>query len=109
MKDCTHLEKFSKTLNKEFQKDLQQYRIKTMSEFVRFLISKLNRTNPTTCSDTLEAQIVLTKRILQVIGVLHNREAADLAKRSTELLDGSHTVSQIETVQTTLGKFYHYI
>lgn len=94
--DCTHLEKFSKTLNKEFQKDLQQYRIKTMSEFVRFLISKLNRTNPTTCSDTLEAQTILTKRILQVIGVLHNREAADLAKKSSELLNGSPTVAQLE-------------
>ena len=47
--DCTHIDKFTKTLNKDFQKELTQYRIKTMQEFTRFIISKLNRTNPSKC------------------------------------------------------------
>jgi len=94
--DCTHVEKFSKSLNKEFQKDLKQYRIKTMSEFSRFIISKLNRTTPSQCSESLEAQLVFTKRVLQVVSVLHNKEASDLAQRSIELLESSPTVSQVE-------------
>ncbi len=96
VEDCNHVEKFSKTLNKEFQKDLTNYRIKTMSEFVRFVISKLNRTNPTLCSDTLEAQTLLTKRVLQVVSVLHNREASDLARKSIALLDSGAKASQID-------------
>ena len=80
VEDCNHLDKFKTTLNKEFQKDLVQYRIRTMNELVRFLISKLNRTNPTQCADILESQNQLTKRVLQVVSVLHNREAAELAK-----------------------------
>ena len=96
VEDCNHLEKFSKTLNKEFQKDLTNYRIKTMSEFVRFVISKLNRTNPTQCSDTLEAQTLFSKRILQVVSVLHNKEASDLARKSIALLDSGAKATQID-------------
>ncbi len=96
VEDCNHLEKFKTTLNKEFQKDLTQYRVRTMNELVRFLISKVNRTNPTQCADVLEAQSHLLKRVFQVIEVLHNREAADLAKKSIDLLNNSPQSSQID-------------
>jgi len=96
VEDCNHLDKFKTTLNKEFQKDLAQYRIRTMNELVRFLISKLNRTNPTQCSDILESQNQLTKRILQVVRVLHNKQASELAKQSIDLLNNSPKSSQID-------------
>jgi len=96
VEDCNHLDKYISMLGKDFKKDLKNYRIKTMSEFVRFLISKLNRTNPTQCSDTLEAQILLTKRILQVIAVLHNKEAAELAQKSIELIESGAKPEQLE-------------
>ncbi len=96
VEDCNHVEKFKASLNREFQKDLTQYRIKTMNEFVRFLISKLNRTNPTQCADLLEAQNKLIKRVLQVIEVLHNKEASELAKKNIDLLENSPKSSQID-------------
>ncbi|WP_457747323.1 GGDEF domain-containing protein [Sulfurimonas sp.] len=96
VEDCNHLNKYTSMLNKEFAKDLKNYRIKTMHEFVRFLVSKLNRTNPTQCSDTLEAQILLTKRVLQVVGVLHNKEAAELARKSIELIESGARPEQLE-------------
>ena len=94
--DCKHVDKFTKTLNKEFQKDLAQFRIRTMNELTRFLISKLNRTNPTKCADILEAQTKFTKRVLQVIEVLHNKEAAELSKKSIDLLENTPSASQLE-------------
>ena len=94
--DCTQVDKFSKTLNKDIQKELTQYRIKTMGELARFLISKLNRTNSTTCSELLESQGSLTKRILQVVEVLHNAEATELAKQSIKLLDSSPNINELE-------------
>ncbi len=96
VEDCNHLDKFKTTLNKEFQKDLTQYRVKTMNELVRFLISKVNRTNPTQCADVLESQGHLLKRVFQVIEVLHNREASALAKKSIDLLNNSPKSSQID-------------
>ncbi len=94
--DCNHVEKYTKTLNKEFQKELTNYRIRTISELTRFLVSKLNRTNTTQCSEALESQTIFTKRVLQVIEVLHNKEASLLAKKSIELLDSRANASQID-------------
>ncbi len=94
--DCSHIDKFSKTLNKNIQKELTQYRIKTMGELSRFLISKLNRTSPTICSELLEAQASFSKRILQVVEVLHNAEATELAKKSIKLLNSSPNVTELE-------------
>jgi diguanylate cyclase (GGDEF)-like protein len=96
VEDCAHVNKFTKTLNAEFQKELTQYRIQTMGELARFLISKLNRTNKTSCSEMLESQTVFTKRVLQVIEVLHNKEASALAKKSIELLNTAASTDQID-------------
>ncbi|MDD5371980.1 MAG: diguanylate cyclase [Sulfurimonas sp.] len=94
--DCTHLEKFTATLNKEFQNELKKYHIKSMPELTRFLVSKLNRTNPSHCSNLLESQTQFTKRVLQVVEMLHNKEATELSKRSTELLSRETTVAEID-------------
>ncbi len=94
--DCGKIQKATLTLNKEFQKEIHDYRIKTMNEFVRFLISKLNRTSSSKCVSLLDSQISFTKKILQVIELLHNKEASDLAKQSLDLLKSNPTESQIE-------------
>nr|WP_321266424.1 diguanylate cyclase [uncultured Sulfurimonas sp.] len=94
--DCTHVDKFTKTLNKDFQKELTQYRITTMGELARYLISKLNRAQPTICSELLESQTAFTKRILQVVEVLHNAEATELAKQSIKLLSSNPSTSELE-------------
>ncbi|ADN08638.1 GGDEF domain-containing protein [Sulfurimonas autotrophica] len=96
IEDCQHLAKFNEMLNKDLQKDLKNYNIKTMHEFIRFLISKLNRTNPTQCSDTLESETLLTKRILQVITVLHNKEASELAQKTLDLLEHGAQPEQLD-------------
>lgn len=96
VEDCQHLQKFHQMLNKDMQKELKNYNIKTMHEFVRFLISKLNRINPTQCSDMLEAQILLTKRLLQVVTVLHNKEASELALKSIDLLEHGAQPEQLD-------------
>lgn len=96
VEDCNQLDKFTQTLNKDFQKELTQYRITTMNELTRFLISKLNRTSKTQCSEVLDAQSMFTKRVLQVIEVLHNKEATDLAKRSIEMLAQTPSIAQLE-------------
>lgn len=94
--DCSKLEKFTASLNKEFQDELKKYHIKNISELSRFLISKLNRTNPTHCANLFEAQSIFTKRVLQVMEVLHNKEATELAKKSIELLNREPSVAEID-------------
>ncbi|WP_434658505.1 GGDEF domain-containing protein [Sulfurimonas sp. NW9] len=96
VEDCQHIDKFNAMLNKDLQKELKKYNIKTMHEFVRLLISKLNRTNPTQCSNLLESQTLLTKRVLQVITVLHNKEAGELAQKTLELIEHGAQPEQLD-------------
>ena len=94
--DCSHVEKLKTTLNKDFQKELTQYNIKSIAELSRFLISKLNRTNSSHCANLLESHTIFTRRVLQVVEVLHNKEASELAKKSIELLSSDPSTTQID-------------
>jgi len=105
VEDCMHVERFKQTLNKEFQKELERYRIKSVSELVRFLISKLNRTNPTKNAEILEANLDLSKKILSVVSLLHNKEASELAKRTTELLESNPSPTQIDQFRQLWSNF----
>ncbi len=96
IEDCDHVANLTKNMTKEMQKEIVSYRVKTMQELTRFLISKLKRMNPTQATEILDAQSLLTKRILQVVEVLHNKEASDLAKKSQELLKTMPTAPQLE-------------
>ena len=94
--DCLHVEKLSKTLSPELQKELKNYRIQTLAEFTRYLIAKLNRANKSKCTEFLDLQIELNKSILRAISILHNREAKELAKKSLELLNKNPTKAELE-------------
>ncbi|MBW6488084.1 diguanylate cyclase [Sulfurimonas sp.] len=96
VEDCSKLDKFKSMLNKDFQDELKKYHIKTISELAHFLISRLNRTNPTHCSNLLESQSIFTKKVLQTIAVLHNKEASELAKKSLDLLGRECSIAEID-------------
>lgn len=103
--DCSHLQKFTQTLNKEFQSELKNYRITNMAELSRFLISKLNRTNPSHCSNLLDTQMALNKEILEAVQKLHNVQAYELAKRGFSLLDSSPSIIELEQYKTLWANF----
>ncbi|MBD3797339.1 MAG: diguanylate cyclase [Campylobacterales bacterium] len=105
VEDCNHLEKYKDMLSKDLQKDLKNYRINTMHEFVRFVISKVNRSNSSLCSETLEAQTHLTKRVLQVVEVLHNKEASDLARQTIDLLSNAPKPQQLDNFRQAWMNF----
>ena len=94
-KDCSHVQEFFKTMNKELQAEVVTYRIKTMQQLTRFLIFKLNRSDPSQSVEILDAQTSFIKSTLQVVEILHNKEASDLAKKSQELLKTMPSVAQL--------------
>ncbi|MDK9694007.1 MAG: GGDEF domain-containing protein [Sulfurimonas sp.] len=96
VEDCSKLDKFKSMLNKEFQEEFKKYHLKTISEFAHFLISRLNRTTPSHCANLLESQTVFTRRVLQVVEALHNKEAAELARKSLELLNRTSSPAEID-------------
>ncbi len=96
VEDCKHVDKFLHTLDPEMQNEIKQYRIKTTQELVRFLISKLNRMKPSQAALLLSANSALTKRILQAIEGLHNKEASTLAAKTIKTIENNATAEQLE-------------
>ena len=86
IEECNQADRYINTLNKEFQIELKQYRLKTSQELIRYLISKLNRMNPTNCAELLAENQLFCKRVLEAVELLHNKEASELAKKSIDLL-----------------------
>ncbi len=99
VEDCEHLENSIQLLNKDLQADLRNYHIKTIKEFIRYVVTKLNRTNPTQCTKILESQILLTKRILQVAAVLHNKEIASLSRSTIEIMESTSQPQQLDSLR----------
>lgn len=105
VEDCNHLSYYTGLLNKDLQDELKNYHITTMKEFVRYIVTKLNRTNPTLCSKILESQMQLTKRILQVASVLHNKEVANLVHNTLEIIESAAQPSQLESLRQAWSNF----
>ncbi|WP_345979462.1 diguanylate cyclase [Sulfurimonas sp. HSL3-2] len=87
VEDCNQVDKYANTLNKEYQQELRQYHLKTTQELVRYLISKLNRMNPSNCATLLSESQLLMKRVLEAVELLHNKEAATLARKSIDIIN----------------------
>ncbi|MBN2896727.1 MAG: diguanylate cyclase [Campylobacterales bacterium] len=105
VEDCSGTEKFFALLDKNVQQEIKQYRVKTVAELIRFLISKLNRMQPSQCAETLDALRNLTKRVLQSIEVLHNAQASELSNKTIALLDRGGSASEIEQIRQSWINF----
>ncbi|MEA3373689.1 MAG: GGDEF domain-containing protein [Campylobacterota bacterium] len=105
VEDCNQVDKFLNTLDTKLQNEIKQYRIRTAQELVRFLISKINRMQPTKCAELLASQTTLSKRVLQAVELLHNTEASSLAKKTIILLDEQSTPEQIDHVRQAWVNF----
>ena len=96
--DCNQVDRYTGTLDKAYQKEIKQYRVKTTQELVRFLISKINRSNPTECSELLDASQKLLKRVLQSVEVLHNAKATTLSQKTLIALQAQNNPKELENL-----------
>lgn len=106
IEECNQVDRYAGTLNKEFQIELKQYRLKTAQELIRYLISKLNRMNPTNCAQLLIENQQFTKRVLEAVELLHNKEASELARKSIDLFNVTNpSKEQYETYRQAWVNF----
>jgi diguanylate cyclase len=103
--DCSQLDKNLKALDKKYQDEISNYNLKTSSELMRFLVSKLNRMEPSRCTQILELQTKLTFAILEATKILHNKEASKLATKTATLLSENAMTDQYEQIRQAWVNF----
>jgi diguanylate cyclase (GGDEF)-like protein len=105
VEDCQGIERFTALMDKKTLDEIKQYRVKTTAELVRFLISKMNRLNPSEASILVEMLSTLTKTIAMSISTLHNPDATALAKKTVALIESQGGKTQIELLKQAWENF----
>lgn len=88
--DTKRIQQYISRLSSEYKNQAMAVNINTIDEFVAFVISRLNRiaTTQNNIDDDkgYKALNAFTRRILQAIAMLHNKEAKSMAEKSMQIL-----------------------
>ncbi len=105
VEDCQRVEKFIKRLPPELQKDLKKRHVTSVDQLVQYLASQLSRSGTQGGQEVIEAYMMLAKRLLQTITLLHDKEAAAMAEEDRKRLDGYSDKAQIDAIRERWNRF----
>jgi diguanylate cyclase (GGDEF)-like protein len=90
LEECNQLEHYYKKLDKNLQKELKSYHLRSVDELFSFLNGKIARMAPKSSEELVQALLILIKRMAQVAEQMHDKDLAAIAR---------HTAENIEKVQ----------
>ncbi|BBG66557.1 GGDEF domain protein [Hydrogenimonas sp.] len=105
VEDCQRVEKFLKKLPPELQRDLKKRHVATVDQLVQYLAAELSRSDSKGSSEIIRAYLLLAKRLLQAITLLHDKEAAAMAEEDRESLGEHSDRAQIDAVRERWNRF----
>ncbi|MCF6174018.1 MAG: diguanylate cyclase [Campylobacteraceae bacterium] len=105
IEDCQKIEKFIKKLDDKNRSDLKNFKVSTLDEFISFLIAKVKRANEKDSTQIINSLVVLSKRTLQAITLLHDKKAKDLAVSSLSRIDFSQNAKTIDMIKDKWFEF----
>ena len=105
VEDCQRVEKFLKRLPLQLQKSLRKRHVSTVDQLVQYLAAELSRSDTKGSSEVIQAYYMLTKRLLQAITVLHDKEAAALAEKDAKILTEHSDRAEIDAVRERWNRF----
>jgi len=103
--DCEMTNNYIKKLDADFQRDIKKYNIRTLQEFLAFLVSNLNRLNQNHLFKRHQSLLQLTQKILKAVSLLDNKEVKDLSARTKGLLDRVHTHENLDDMKAEWSGF----
>ncbi len=105
IEDCQKVEKFVKKLDEKNRSDLKNFKITSVDEFISFLIAKVKRANESDSTQIINSLVVLSRRALQAITLLHDKKARELANSSLSRLDFSQNTKTIDMIKDKWFEF----
>lgn len=90
--ECDRLPRFIARLDDGYQKLIRNYAPKNINELVQFLISQVNRLNPSEANEYLTAQYVLTLKILKALKRVRHKEMAKLASSTLDKIENTRNI-----------------
>ncbi|MBE0490705.1 MAG: GGDEF domain-containing protein [Sulfurospirillum sp.] len=99
VEDCQKLSKYIQKLDSKLQSEAKSKNIATIDELLVFFISRLNRMHEGDSEQLISELLLLSKRVLQAITLLHNKKATTLANAALDRLENKHDLKSIELIK----------
>ncbi len=96
VQDCQKVANTLKRLDKSLQEEAKRFKVSNVDELLKYFVALINRTNITESQKINQTFLLLCKRLLQVIAILHNKQATELANVSMGKLDLNYQIKTIE-------------
>ncbi len=105
IEDCQKLEKFLKRLSPELQQTLKQRHIRSVEQLVQFMASELNRCGNQKSEELIQSYVLLVKRLLQAISMLHDRKAAKIAQEELSNITPYLSKEEVDRIREVWNRF----
>ncbi len=99
VEECQKLDKYLQKLDPKIIEEIKRLPIASVEDLLSFCIVRLNRTHETDGAKMTQSLIILSKRLLQSITLLHDAKATQLANASLERLDFHQNLTSIELMK----------
>ncbi len=106
IEDCQKIDKYSKKLDEKNRADINKFKVSTVDEFISYLVAKVNRANENDATKIINALVLLSKRVLQAVTLLHDKNATELANSTLARLDFSQNLKSLEMMK---DKWFDFI
>lgn len=106
VEDCQKVDKTLKRLDKSLQNEAKRFKVNDIDELLKYFVALINRSNTAEHQKVVQSFVLLSKRLLQAISMLHNKEATTLANTSLERLE---TNTQPQTIELIRDKWLELI
>jgi len=106
VEDCQKVTKYIKKLDVNLAAEAKRIKVSTLDQLLAFFVSRLNRSNSEQSEQLITSLVLLSKRTLQALSLLHNKKATTLANASLDRLDMKQDLKSIETIK---DKWFDFI
>jgi diguanylate cyclase (GGDEF)-like protein len=99
VEDCQKVSKYITKLDPKLASEAKRVKVSTLDQLLAFFVARLNRSNSEQSEQLITSLVLLSKRTLQALSLLHNKKATTLANASLDRLDMKQDLKSIETIK----------
>jgi len=99
VEDCQKVTKYIKKLDSKLATEAKRINVATLDQLLTFFVTRLNRSNSEQSEQLITSLVLLSKRTLQALSLLHNKKATTLANASLDRLEIKQDLESIETIR----------
>ncbi len=106
VEDCQKVTKYIKKLDNKLEAEAKKLNVSTLDQLLAFFVARLNRANSEQSEQLITSLVLLSKRTLQALSLLHNKKANTLANTSLDRLNSKQDFKSIEMIR---DKWFDFI